>query len=205
MEQKIDLAEVFLEDVRLLYGNALFEPQRGPNGEGDLKFSATVGFPPDHPAVAQIKRAMQHVAVQEWGEKAGAIFTELKAADKIALRDGAAKASQPGYAGNLFVSASNKAQPLVIDSNKSPLKATSGRPYSGCQVNAVISFWAQDNKWGKRINASLMGVQFLRDGERLAGGGVASADRFKAIPTAGGATTAAGAAPATGGSPDPFA
>jgi hypothetical protein len=62
--------------------------------------------------------------------------------------------------------------------------ASSGKPYSGCYVNAVIELWAQDNKFGKRINASLMGVQFLRDGQRLSGGGVASADDFQAIPEA---------------------
>ncbi|EOA7521129.1 ssDNA-binding protein, partial [Escherichia coli] len=34
---------------------------------------------------------------------------------------------------------------------------------------------------GKRINASLGGVQFLRDGDAFAGGGVASADDFDDI------------------------
>ena len=188
--------EIKLNDVRLLYGAALFEPQRGPNGEGDLKFSGTFGFPPTHPAHAALKEAFRKVAEEEWGAKAAEVFASLKAGDKLCLHDGAAKADKPGYAGNLFVSASNKLAPLVIDGNKSPLKATSGRPYSGCYVNAVVQLWAQDNRFGRRINASLMGVQFLRDGERLSGGGVASADDFEAIPEA------PGAAP-TGGAPAP--
>ena len=52
-------------------------------------------------------------------------------------------------------------------------------------------------------------LQFLRDGPRLAGGGVASAEDFEAIPDA---APAEGAAPmqmqagaTTGGNPDPFA
>ena len=51
-----------------------------------------------------------------------------------------------------------------------------------------IECWAQDNKHGKRINFSLLGVQFVRDGERLAGGSVATADDFEPLP---GATDAA--------------
>lgn len=35
-----------------------------------------------------------------------------------------------------------------------------------------------DNNFGKRINASLGGVQFYRDGDAFAGGGVASEDDF---------------------------
>ena len=54
-----------------------------------------------------------------------------------------------------------------------------GLPYSGCYVNASIELWAQDNNYGKRINASLRGVQFYRDGDAVAGGGgPASEDEF---------------------------
>jgi hypothetical protein len=41
------------------------------------------------------------------------------------------------------------------------------------------------------VNASLLGVQHVKDGERLAGGGVAAADDFEAIPEAGQAKAAA--------------
>jgi hypothetical protein len=199
--------EILLRNVRLLYGAALFTPQRGPEGTGEPKFQATLGFPPDHPAVAEIKAAMQKVAIEKWKGDAGVIFSEIKAAGKTCLNDGAKKASKEGFAGNLYVAASNKQKPLIIDANKSPLTIADGKPYSGCQVNARIQIWAQDNKWGKRVNASLMGVQFVKDGPRLSGGGVASADDFEAIPEAGGATTAAGAAPAAAGGAqvDPFA
>ncbi|WP_244126983.1 ssDNA-binding protein, partial [Xylella fastidiosa] len=63
--------------------------------------------------------------------------------------------------------------------DRTPLAAQDGRPYAGCYVNANIELWAQDNNYGKRINASLGGVQFLRDGEAFAGGGVASVEDFE--------------------------
>jgi hypothetical protein len=43
----------------------------------------------------------------------------------------------------------------------------------------VVELWAQDNQYGKRINASLGGVQFAKDGESFGGGGnVVEADDF---------------------------
>lgn len=209
--------KVKLVNVRLLYGAALFEPQKGPNGEGEPKFSATFGFAPNHPAAALVKAALKAAAEGKWKDKAGVVFAELKAGDKICLHDGQAKASREGYAGNLYLSASNKLRPLVVDNVAAPgtttprlLTATDGRVYSGCYVNATVELWAQENKWGKRINASLMGVQFAGDGPRLSGGGVSSIDEYEAIPeaqapAAGGATPPAAGAPATGAAVDPFA
>lgn len=212
--------QVRLENVRLLYAAALFTPQKGPNGEGEAKYSATFGFAPTHPAHAAIKAALKAAAESKWGAKAGEIFLMLKAGDKLCLHDGDAKANKEGYKGNLFVSASNKLKPLVVDNKPAPgqtsvrvIEANEGRVYSGCYVNATIELWPQDNKWGKRINASLMGVQFLRDGERLSGGGVASVEDYQAIPDAdeqSAASNPAGAqqsTPAAGAKPavDPFA
>lgn len=201
------MSALMLNDVRLSFAGALFEAQR-VQGQGEAKFSASFIIPPNHPAVAQIKAAMKTVAEEKWGAKASEVFVAMKAGDKLCLHDGDAKPQYEGYKGNLFVNASSKAKPLVIDGNKSPLNATDGRPYSGCYVNASVEIWAQDNQFGKRINAGLRGVQFLRDGPRLAGGGVASADDFEAIPEAAGATTE-GATASSGGAkapnPDPFA
>ncbi|MDC5277565.1 DUF2815 family protein, partial [Acinetobacter baumannii] len=67
---------------------------------------------------------------------------------------------------------------------KTPLVQADGRPYAGCYVNAAIELWCQDNNYGKRINASLRGVQFLKDGEAFAGGGVASEDDFEDLSAA---------------------
>jgi hypothetical protein len=183
-------------NVRLLYAAALFTPQRGPNGEGEPKFSATIAFPKDHPVVAQILAGFKAVAQEKWKETAGDVYLELKAGGKLCLHDGDAKASKEGYKGNLYLSASNKLRPLIIDGLKQPLTAESGKPYSGCFVNATFELWAQENKWGRRINASLMGIQFLRDGPRLAGGSVSSVDDYEAVPEA--VEQAAGGANANG-------
>jgi hypothetical protein len=186
--------KVHLKDVRLTFPQ-LFEAKQ-VNGQGDPKYSGAFLFGRDHPAKAEVEKAIIEAAKTKWGDKAMAEITKLKAADRLALHDGDAKADYDGYAGSLFVNASNKVRPLVIDGNRAPLAASDGKPYSGCYVNAIIEFWAQDNQFGKRVNASLLGVQFIRDGERLAGGSSASADDFEAIPEAQEAKVAAGGAAA---------
>lgn len=170
---------VNLANVRITFPH-LFEPKAAEAGQ-KAKYSASFLMAKDHPGVAQIKEAIVKAANEKWGAKAEGILKELFAANKLCLHDGDGKASYAGYAGNLFVNASNDARPLVIDGSKAPLTQADGKPYSGSYVNAKISIWAQDNKYGKRVNASLMGVQFARDGERLAGGAVATTDDFAAI------------------------
>ncbi|ALA45464.1 hypothetical protein ADP64_000006 [Achromobacter phage phiAxp-2] len=41
--------------------------------------------------------------------------------------------------------------------------------YPGCVVSIMIRPWAQDNEFGKKINAGLVAVKFMRDGDRLGG------------------------------------
>lgn len=168
--------KVKLFNVRLAFP-ALFE-SKAVNGEGDPRFSAAFIFPPNHPAVAEIERAIEAVARDKWGAKADSVLKTLRSTLKICLHDGDEKAEYEGYPGNKFVSASNKARPRIVDRDNTILVQADGRPYAGCYVNAVIDIWAQDNKFGKRINASLGGVQFYQDGDAFAGGGTASEDDF---------------------------
>ena len=174
--------KIQLKNVRLAFPQ-LFDA-KAVNGQGEPKFSAALLFPKNHPQAKEIQTAIMEAAKAKWNDKAADKLKELKAADRLAVHDGDAKSDYDGYAGNIFINSSNKVRPLVIDVDRSPLVASDGKPYSGCYVNAIIEFWAQDNQFGKRVNASLLGIQFLKDGERLAGGGVAAADDFDAIPGA---------------------
>ncbi|WP_369952293.1 DUF2815 family protein [Ralstonia syzygii] len=171
--------KIKLEDVRLAFP-ALFEAKT-VNGEGEPAFSASFLFPDDHPATKTLKAAFDALGKEKWGAKWPAVKKEIEAKDRTCLHDGDTKADYAGFPGNLFVSSRNKTRPLVIDRDKSPLVQADGRPYAGCYVNASIELWCQDNNYGKRINASLRGVQFLRDGDAFAGGGSANEDEFDDI------------------------
>ena len=180
-----------IKDVRIAYAQGIFTAKAAKPGDKE-RYGAAFIFSASHPAVKEIAAAVVRAAKARWGDKSDEMLKQLKAGDRLPVHNGDAKASSAGYAGNLYLNAGNVIRPLVLDANKSPLTAGDGRPYSGCFVNLMVEVWAQDNQHGKRINASLLGVQFVRDGERLAGGSTATADDFEAIPG-----TDDGAAPAS--------
>lgn len=171
--------KVKLTNVRLAFP-VLFEAKT-VNGEGKPAFSASFLLDPADPQVKALNQAIEQVAKDKWGAKAEAILKQMRAQDKVALHDGDLKANYDGFPGNLYVSARSAPRPLVIDKDKSPLTEQDGKPYAGCFVNASIELWPQDNNYGKRVNASLRGVQFFRDGDAFAGGGAASEDEFDDI------------------------
>ena len=178
---------ITIKDVRIAYAHGVFEARAavGADGKpGKPKYGAGFIFPKDHPCVRELSALIIKAAKTKWGDKADAMLTQLKASDRLPIHSGDAKATSAGYAGNLYLNAGNQIRPLILDANKAPLAVSDGKPYSGCYVNVIVEIWAQDNQYGKRINASLLGVQFVRDGERLAGGSTASADDFEPIPDA---------------------
>lgn len=112
------------------------------------------------------------------------IATELKGAklkaDKICLKDGD-EIEYDGYAGNMSIKGSNKRRPIVINRDKSPITENDEVIYAGCYVNAIVELWAMNNNYGRRICASLLAVQFAKDGESFGGGPGASIDDFDDI------------------------
>lgn len=166
-----------LNNVRMSFPQ-LFEAKT-VNGEGKAAFSAALLLSPRDPQIKVLNEAIDAVAKEKWGTKAEANLKTARAADKTCLHSGDLKSNYDGFEGMMYVSARNALRPLVIDVNKAPLTEQDGKPYAGCYVNASIELWAQDNNYGKRVNATLMGVQFYRDGESFVGGGVADVDDFE--------------------------
>lgn len=99
------------------------------------------------------------------------------ASDKLCIKDGD-EIEYDGYEGHWAVKASNNSRPLVINRDKTPLVEEDEVVYAGCYVNARIEAWAQNNQYGKRINANLLGVQFVKDGDPFTDGKTASTDDF---------------------------
>jgi hypothetical protein len=166
------MAKIKLNNVRLsfpsLFRKAVF------SGE-ETKFEATFLLDKDTQAdkIAEIEKAVKSMIAENLkGAK-------LKA-DKICLKDGD-EIEYDGYANHMSIKASNNKRPKVLDRDKSQLTEDDNRIYAGCYVNAVIELWAQNNQWGKRINANLLGVQFFKDGEPFSDGATASDDDFDAF------------------------
>jgi hypothetical protein len=175
------LGRIMLRDARLAFP-ALFEPTTVA-GEGKPRYSAALLLPADHPQLADIRKVIKAVATDKWKDKTAGILLGLEKTDKVALHDGDTKTQYDGFAGNFFISAASQenAPPTVVDANRAPLTAKSGKPYAGCYVNASLEFWAQDNQWGKRVNCTLRGIQFVRDGDAFSAGRPADADEFDVV------------------------
>ena len=178
--------KLVLCNVRLAFPN-LWSP-KAVQGEGEPKFSATALIDPndksfrvhcrENPAVRTLDAAFEAVARDKWGTKAAETLKALKAGGRLCLGNGDAKAQYQGFAGMLYVNASNAIRPPVYDRDGSELDRADGRPLPGHYVNMSIELWAQDNKFGRRINASLRSVQFVREADVFSGGGVGTSDDF---------------------------
>jgi hypothetical protein len=162
----------------------LFKPEAF-NGDGEKKYGASILIPKtDAATIKKVEDAMLADAIEKWGpEKGPKAVASLKAAGKVFFRDGESKADYDGFEDAWFISASAKAKPTVVDKDKSPISEESGRIYAGCYVNVILSTYAQDNGWGKRLNATLTGVQFAGDGDAFSGGRPASTDDFEDLST----------------------
>lgn len=159
----------------------LWKPE--PISGGDKNYwSLNLILPPNDPQIDKVSKVIRAVATEKWKDKADGILKQCKVGNKLCLLNGDLKAEYDGYAGNIFISMSreeSKGRPTVVDRNRAPLQQADGRPYSGCIITCSFEVWAQDNAFGKRMNAELRGVQFVRDGDAFSGGApVASAEEF---------------------------
>ena len=171
--------QIQLKNVRLAFANAIFRPKAINDGEPSYSSLFIIDPTQQKKLVKEIRAAMDTVAEEKWTTRTKKIMTALKKADKLCLHDGDTKEEYDGFEDMLYISARAKTAPLIIDRDRSPLSERSGRPYSGCYVNGIIDIWAQDSsEYGKRINAGLKGIQFVRDGDPFGGGKAADADDF---------------------------
>ena len=165
------MSKIKIPSARLSFPS-LFNPASF-GGESTGKFEAT--FILDKKEHAEVIKQIEVIIAKLQKEE---LKTKV-AADKLCLKDGD-EMDRPEYQGKMTIKASTKKRPLVIDREKTPITEDDNIVYAGCYVNAIISLWAQNNQYGKRINAQLDGVQFVRDGEPFGDGGV-SVDEFDAF------------------------
>lgn len=165
------MAKIKLSNVRLsfpsIFNRAEFNGEQG-------KFEATFLMDKETQAdqIEKLETAIE-AAIKE---------AKIKVpSDKRCLKDGD-EVEYDGYAGQVSLKASSKKRPTVIDRDKTPLmEDDQNAPYAGCYVNAVIDLWVQNNNFGKRINANLYGIQFVKDGEAFGSGDIDVMDDFDDI------------------------
>lgn len=164
--------KVKLQNVRLSFPN-LYKPKSVNGSEPKYSASFILNKKDDAAQIDTLRKACQMVAKEAWPVK-------LPAGLKYCVHDGAEK-DYDGYGPEvMFISTSATIQPPIVDENLAPLTLESGKPYAGCSVNVVLRLWAQDNQFGKRINAQLQAVQFAADGEAFGDAPVDPRNEFTA-------------------------
>lgn len=155
--------DINLKNVRISYPH-LFEPFTSPDG-GKPKFSGRFLLNKETHAtlIKEVQDAIR--AMAKTGYKDG----KIPPADKLCLRDGD-QSGRDEEVGCWTLNASDDKRPVVVNADRSALTAEDDVIYPGCRVNARIRLWVQDNKYGRRINANLLGVQFAGDADRLGNG-----------------------------------
>lgn len=151
-------------------------------------YSASFLVSKKDPQVKAIHALIEQVVSEKERDpkKAALILKSLRAQEKTFLHDGDLK-EYDGYADHFYVSARSYTKPLVV--NRTPYKTDEmgekvpntigeddGILYGGCIVNVNLDAY-YDAKNG-RVNASLLGVQFVEDGDAFGAGPSASPKDF---------------------------
>ena len=166
---------IVAKNVRLSYVHVL-EPRLTPDGTEE-KYSVSIILDPKENAadIKAIKAAIETEVVGKFGAKAKA---QLGKKYHTPLRDGDDR-DDPAYEGKLFINASGKRRPQVVDRKTMPV-VDPDEIYSGCYANVSFSLFPFDVKTNAGVGCGLNNIQVLRKGERL-DGSVAASDEFEEV------------------------
>ena len=162
--------KVILKNVRLSFPSIWQHAEYA--GESSGKYEATFLIPKDDPQITEIKKAIKAVGEEKLGED--------WQKSKICLKDGDEK-TYSGYEGHRFIKASNKNRFDIVDRNLRPIAESDMAIKAGDYVNASLTIWAINGKWGKFIQAQLNSLQFVKEGEAFGSSAPRASDDFQAL------------------------
>ena len=141
--KKEQLGVVHLRKVRGAFLNIW--TAKAFSADQEARFSGLFLLDNDSANHKAVQTAIKDVIASKWKEKPKGL--------KLAMRPAQEKAEYDGFddPNKLFISAGSKVRPTVLDRRTNPLAQEDGVIYSGCYLNVRVRFWAQDNKWGKRM------------------------------------------------------
>lgn len=197
---------VFLNDVRLSHPH-LWTPAAPMAGSiSGPKYDCNFLMTRESQAFTDMQAAFIKETQASFGANFAAIVGAMERGKKC-LRDGNMKLDKSGtvstgYAGMMYVAAKNKIKPLVLAKQffkgkpvyldesgnafvdgrpvtPAELGFTPKSPYGGCYVNGKVEVYAMNKPGIQGVYATLIAVQFHRDGESFGGGAAPTADGFE--------------------------
>jgi len=169
--------ELFLKEVELSFPS-LLEPTLplGKTAEADKRYQATFLIDKkEHKELAtMIAKHAEAVAIEKWG-------SIPEKFEYSCLKDGDDMTGKVKYDGKFFMRTQNRFEPLLADEdgNKvTPIDSSSKKFKSGAITNVVVKLfpWTYAGKHG--VSASLIGVQYVKDGDNVYSAGL-NEDFFK--------------------------
>lgn len=150
-----------------------------PMSGGDPKFSAAILIPKkDTKTIERLKAAIKSVkddpgSVRKWQDRNGRVGNV-----DIPIHDGdQEKPDDPNYKGMLYFNAkASEDRPPKIYMKDLAECTDPSEVYSGCWVQASVSFYPYNANGHKGIGVGLNGIRKLKDGEHLSGGSVSASD-----------------------------
>lgn len=159
-----------LSGVRFSYPH-LDKPYKGKDDKGEAKYGLTAMLPKKtHKAARELVQ-----------ERIDQLLKENKVAklakDKIFLRDGD-DSSREEYEDHWTISARETRRPPLRDRQNNVVEPEDAREVfqPGYWGDVLIRPWYQNNTYGKRVNAGLSSVQFVRKDETFGEGGISDED-----------------------------
>lgn len=152
----------------------VFEPKAMDDApDGQKKYSVSILIDKsDADSLALAKKAIDAALEQGKSKWGGKIPVKLK----LPLRDGdEERPEQEAYAGKMFINASSKTKPGIIDNMKQEITDETDF-YSGCFGKVSVNFYPFDTKGSKGVACGLNNLQKLKDGDALGGKTSAQAD-----------------------------
>ena len=140
---------------------AVFKPKRQKgDATSEPKYGLTMLFPKGAD-LSKLKRAAEEAVKEKWGDKPPKNL-------RSPFRDQGEKEYEGYVEGAVFVSASSKQKPGLVDRQRQDI-IDETEFYPGCYARATLRAFAYDNNGNKGVAFGLNNVQKLRDGDPLGG------------------------------------
>lgn len=152
--------------------NAFVNPKTGESQEP--KFRLVMLFDKKADLTA-LKKARVAAIREKWGDDKAKWPKNLRSP----FRDGSEKSDMEGYEGKIFVSASSKQKPGLVNQQVQAI-ISEDEFYAGCYARATLFAYAYDAMGNKGVAFGLQNIQKLRDGESFSGRKKAE-DEFDAV------------------------
>lgn len=179
------MEKLLLKNVTIAYPN-LFEAKANAKYNAEKKqYTAQIRIYDDQSDAAEnmklIKEAMHELAKGKWGEKAKRYYEDTQDSKNTRWLQ---RNNEEGFYFFSVKRNESEGAPKVLDGQRNTLFAADGKPRSGDTVNVLISPWIYDNQNSRGYSATLMGVQYVREGTVVIGNtAIATEDDFEILGT----------------------